>query len=298
MTRTHATDCFVAGTLIATPAGEVPVEALRIGDRVETQHGGICEVKWIGRQIYHPAEHADGEAGLPIRILADALDDGVPARDLLVSPNHGIGVDGGLVPAVRLVNGVTIRRETAPQAVEYLHVDLDEHEVLFANGCPAESFFDESERGLFENAVEFYTLYPVPLPFPRSECLPRLEAGFVLQAIQHRLAERAGLRPSETIEGPLRGFVDVAGPATVAGWAQCETQPEEPVCLDIFVDGIRVLRTLANRYREDLRNAGIGSGNHSFSAQLPEDAFGKVEVRRTIDQTILPLTDAAAGWAG
>jgi hypothetical protein len=124
-------------------------------------------------------------------------------------------------------------------------------------------------------------------------CLPRLEDGFVLQAIQRRLAERAGLPPAEVFNGPLRGFVDQAGPEIVADWAQCETQPEEPVCLDILADGKRLLRALANRYREDLHQAGLGSGSHSFKVQLPAGTFGTVEVRRTFDQTPLPLTDAA-----
>jgi hypothetical protein len=191
------------------------------------------------------------------------------------------------------LNGVTITQAKLNRTVHYFDLELDEHEVLIADGCPAESFFDEVFRNDFENASEFHALYPTPRPFPAVECLPRLEDGFVLQAIQQRLGERAGLPPAEILEGPLRGFVDRAGPLTVTGWAQCETQPEEPVCLDIIVDGKRVLRALANRYRKDLRDAGLGSGKHSFIAELPEETSGIVEVRRTIDQALLPLTDTA-----
>jgi hypothetical protein len=128
--------------------------------------------------------------------------------------------------------------------------------------------------------------------------LPRVEDGFHLQAIQRRLAARAGVKtPSERQGGRLRGFVDQAGPRTVSGWAQDELQPERPVCLDILVDGKRVMRALANRYRADLREAGLGSGKHSFEVQLPAGISGDVEVRRSADQAELALTEAAAAIA-
>ena len=286
--------CFCAGTRIATPSGEIAVEALQIGDRVETLHGGVRPVKWIGRRSYDAAFLALHEEMRPIRIARDAIEDGVPARDLLVSAGHGICLEGGLVPAFRLINGVTILRDEVPEPTLYYHVELDEHEVLLAEGCPAESFFEDDFRGHFENADEYRALYPEARPEPAVRCLPRLEDGFVLQAIQRRLAERAGLPHAEVLNGPLRGFVDRVGPAIVSGWAQCTTQPEEPVCLDILVDGKRLLRALANRYREDLHQAGLGSGNHSFEVHLPQGTTGPIEVRRTFDQAPLSLTDTAA----
>ncbi|HUW79657.1 MAG TPA: Hint domain-containing protein [Acidocella sp.] len=278
---------FSVGTIIAIPNGRISVEALKIGDEVETLHGGVQKVKWIGRRGYEEKLLAGHQELLPVCVTAGAVEDGVPAHDLFVSPGHGICIDGALVPAARLVNGVTIFQDTAPQPIDYYHFELDEHEVVFAEGCPAESFFAGDFRGQFQNAA------PEPLPGTPVLCLPRLEDGFVLHAVQQRLAERAGIPPVEIIEGPLRGFVDQAGPVIVAGWAQCESQPEAPVCLDIFVDGQRILRALANRYREDLRLAGLGSGNHSFWVELPGDISGAVEVRRTIDQAVLPLTEAA-----
>jgi hypothetical protein len=80
----------------------------------------------------------------------------------------------------------------------------------------------------------------------------------------------------------------------VAGWAQSETNPETPVCLDILVDGKRVMLALANRYRADLQKAGLGSGKHSFEVELPVGVFGRVEVRRSADQSCLSVTTAAA----
>jgi hypothetical protein len=95
----------------------------------------------------------------------------------------------------------------------------------------------------------------------------------------------------------LRGYVDRAGPDTVAGWAQSETHPEIPVCLDILVDARRVMCVLANRYRADLRTAGFGSGKHGFEVQLSAGVSGRVEVRRSADHAYLALTEAAAAVA-
>ena len=284
---------FCAGTFIATPSGPVLVERLRIGDLVETLHGGIQPVKWIGRRHYGAKALAAAPAHLPVLIMAGAIDDGVPARDLRLSADHGVCIDGALIAAGRLINRSFILRDIVAETATYVHVELDEHEVLIAEECPAESYRDEGgSREIFENAAEFAPLYPEPLPWPPVPCLPALDQGFVLDATLRRLTERAGIEPPESLDGPLLGFIDEAGPMRASGWAQCETSPEAPVCLDILVDGVRVLRALANRYRADLQEAGFGSGNHAFAVDLPEPTGGTVEVRRTIDQHPLPLTDS------
>jgi hypothetical protein len=78
----------------------------------------------------------------------------------------------------------------------------------------------------------------------------------------------------------------------VEGWAQDETAPEQPVALDIFRAGRRIARILANRYRADLRAAGLGSGCHAFRV-TPPPGEGEITVARTADGAILPRTDAA-----
>jgi hypothetical protein len=77
--------------------------------------------------------------------------------------------------------------------------------------------------------------------------------------------------------GVLRGFVEQAGPRRVSGWAR---EGETPVWLDVRWDGRRVARVLANQYRADLREAGLGSGNHGFNVALPDWVTGAVEVRK------------------
>ena len=179
--------CYARGTRIAVPGGEAAVEDLAIGDRVLTGSGEACPVRWIGRRSYGGRFLAANPALHPVRIRAGALGGGLPCRDLFVSPEHAMLVDGLLIPARCLVNGSTIVPERRLGRVDYFHVELDRHNVLFAEGAPSESFLDEDSRGMFGNAAEFTALYPDAPPAGRF-CAPRVEAGPELEAVRRRLA--------------------------------------------------------------------------------------------------------------
>ena len=115
--------CYCKGTHIAVPGGETAVEHLRIGDAIATAAGGVKHVRWIGRRRYTAAEVAAQSAARPIRIRAGALGDGVPHRDLRVSPEHALLIDGVLVPARHLVNGVSIAPCEENADVAYFHIE-------------------------------------------------------------------------------------------------------------------------------------------------------------------------------
>jgi Ca2+-binding RTX toxin-like protein len=281
--------CYCPGTLIATPGGEIAVEDLRIGDVVLTADGAAEPVRWIGRRAYDGRFVAGNPLMLPVTFAAGALAAGVPHTDLTVSPGHAMAVDGQLVPAWRLVNGVTITQADAVESVTYLHVELHRHAVLLANGAAAESFLDEAGlRGQFQNAA---TCDPDAVPLVAMQA--RLEDGFALQSLQARLEARAGVAMVVEPAGPLRGYLDQAGPGRVCGWAQDEDNPEQPVALEISVDGVPVLCVLANGWREDLRKAGMGSGCHAFDVALPGEIAGAVTVCRVTDGAVLSWTEAA-----
>ena len=286
--------CFCPGTRIATPRGKRPVESLRIGDEVLTLHGGAQAIKWIGKRAY-AAPFAKGDFIRPLIIHANALAAGVPCADLRLSPGHALFLAGGLVPAWRLLNGVSITQAAPGEPVEYVHIELEAQEIIFAEDCPVESFHGAPFRSQFHNAAEFSRLYPDALD--HSPCLPRLESGFALAALQAQLNAHAGLPPPSQALGPLRGYVDIAGPDSVAGWAQDFGAPERPVVLDILCKGQRLGRVLANAYREDLRAARLGSGCHGFSLPLAPPAAGPVSVRRAQDGAALPRTEAAQAAA-
>ena len=150
--------CFMAGTSIRTPSGDVAVESLQRGDLVLSFDGRALPVSWMGRQTVS-TRFADKLRVLPIRIKAGALDENVPARDLLVSPDHAMLVDGALIHAGALVNGGSIVRESnVPQVFTYYHVEVDDHSLILAENAPAETFVDNVDRLAFDNWDEHLAL--------------------------------------------------------------------------------------------------------------------------------------------
>ena len=181
--------CYCMGTQLLTDRGEVPIEDLAIGDMLVTLAGEPEPIRWIGRQSYgvrclRPAQR-------PIVFRAGSLGDDTPRRDLRVSPQHAMLMGGILVPAVALLNGVTITRDYTCRRVDYIHVELAEHRVIWAEGAPSETFFDDGDgsRELFENADEYARLYP-QAPRPSAFCAPRVENGYLLDVIRKGLATR------------------------------------------------------------------------------------------------------------
>jgi len=287
-TGTEVIACFLAGTRIATPAGERAIETLRIGDAVLTQHGGPQRVKWIGRRSYSADQVAADAALRPILIAPGALGDGVPHRTLAVSPMHALVVDGLFILAAALVNGVSIRRSDANGPLDYLHLEFAAHEVVLAEGAAAESFVDEMSRDVFDNVAEYYALYGVTDPTPRRAA--RTEDGYALDAVRRRLAARAGIHPEPTAPGPLLGHVERLADAIAEGWVLDEANPTIPVELEAWHDGARLGRVLANRYRTDLDRAGLGGGRCAFRLKLPPGAArADLAIRRAQDGAAVPM---------
>jgi hypothetical protein len=144
--------CYQAGTHILTPRGEIAVEDLREGDLVTTFSGrGPVHkpITWIGQMRESLDGHPDPEMAAPVRIRAGAVAENVPHRDLLVSPDHAICLDGVLIPAKELVNGATIVQELDFGEVHYFHVELEQHDILLAEGLTAESYLDTGNRDAF-----------------------------------------------------------------------------------------------------------------------------------------------------
>jgi T5SS/PEP-CTERM-associated repeat protein len=184
--------CYCVGTAILTVAGERPVETLCAGDFVVTQTGRARTIRWLGRRSYAARFVARHPNVQPIRLRAGALGGGLPRRDLLVSPEHAMFIDGILVPARCLANGSSIVQERGLERVDYVHVELESHDVILAEGAPSETFLDDNSRQMFHNSAEFARLYP-DAPAPGQFCAPKVDHGYELEAIRRRLAEVAGV---------------------------------------------------------------------------------------------------------
>jgi hypothetical protein len=134
--------CFLRGTRILTPQGEVAVEDLAVGNLVTTIDGTAKPIKWIGCWSVKStsAERWPGEV-LPIKVARSALGHLVPHTDLFLSPFHSVYMDGLLIPVRNLVNGRSITHCSSVDVdtIEYFHVELMRHDVIFSEGAPTET---------------------------------------------------------------------------------------------------------------------------------------------------------------
>lgn len=165
--------CFTPGTRIATPKGEVRVEALRAGDKVVTRDNGLQEIRWVGEKRLSAEMIAQMPRLRPVLIRAGALGKGLPERDMLVSPNHRVLMMGErpalyfdetevLASAKHLVGADGISRVDA-SALTYVHFMFDHHEVVLSDGAWTESFQpgDEALKGAGQAAArEIFELFP------------------------------------------------------------------------------------------------------------------------------------------
>jgi hypothetical protein len=171
--------CFISGTLINTPSGEVPIESLKPGDLICSAEGPQ-PVRFICRTS-NCLLLLEANDLLPVCIAAGALGELGPSRDLYVSPDHAILIDGHLLQASVLVNGTTITHTSLAhwqqrnnQQIEYLNIELERHQLITAEGLVVESFVDNLPRRDWDNYTAYLSLYNQELPIPELP-LPRVK---------------------------------------------------------------------------------------------------------------------------
>jgi hypothetical protein len=126
----------------------------------------------------------------PVRLAAGTLAPGLPHRDLVLSPGHAICIDDQLIDVERLLNGVTVTQDMEATSVTYYHIELDEHDLVLAEGVFSETYLDTGNRGQFANAGNIIALHPDFLPQQDKAvgaCRPWLTDGPRLAAIRARL---------------------------------------------------------------------------------------------------------------
>lgn len=155
--------CFLRGTMIRTPDGDRAIEDLAIGDFVTTLSGAARPIRWIGRQRFRrAASRAWVRDVRPVRFARGAGGENLPSRDLYLSQAHAVYRGTRLVPAQRLVDGRAVTLDDARDlaVLDYFNVELEAHDVIFAEGLPVETFLSRNgNREAFDNFVEFERLY-------------------------------------------------------------------------------------------------------------------------------------------
>ncbi len=273
--------CFAQGTRIAMAAGEKAVEHVRPGDVARTHGGRLAPVRWVGRTRVDLRRHPAPERAAPIRIRAGAFADGLPRRDLLVSPEHCLLVDGALVPTFLLVNGATVARQDGLEAVTYWHVELDRHDALLAEGLAAESYLDTGNRALFAGEAGVRALHAEPVGPPAAAalqvwaergCAPlRLEAA----AARANLLARARALGWSLTEAPgVRVLADGrALPLTVTGDGVWTRVPSGITLLRVVSDSFVPAEIMPGS--GDTRRLGVAVSTIWLGTDaLPADALG------------------------
>ncbi|MFO1028811.1 MAG: Hint domain-containing protein, partial [Acetobacteraceae bacterium] len=189
--------CFLQGTRILTPDGEVAVEDLRFGDLVLTHDDTPARVIWVGQRTVSCAAHPHPERVWPVRISAGAFGRGRPRRDLFLSPDHCLYLDQVLIPVKCLIDGQAIA-QVKLDALTYYHVELPRHGVLLAEGLESESYLDSNGRSNFGNGGTVLRLFPdfasvsddAALLWEALACAPRRVTGPEVAAVRRRLSRR------------------------------------------------------------------------------------------------------------
>ncbi len=143
--------CFTPGSRVKVERGTYKVEDLRVGDLIETRDNGLQPIRWIGHKQLNQCDLAQAPHLRPIRIRKGALGKGVPNRDMQVSPQHCMLIEGNqaellfgadqvLVRAKHLTHLPGVEVVSACERVTYIHLMCDAHEVIRVDNAWTESF--------------------------------------------------------------------------------------------------------------------------------------------------------------
>ena len=171
-------NCFLKGTTIRTSDGDKRIEDLAVGDLLPTVFGGIRPIQWIGRYQFRKnySTEAWPEDAVPIRVARSSLGPNVPHADLFVTKAHALLIDDVLVPACNLINGTTIALYDARalDELEFFHIKLELHDVIYAEGVPCETLRNVDENAI--NFPEYLREYGLPIS-GNTPCVPVLGSG-------------------------------------------------------------------------------------------------------------------------
>ncbi|WP_170211040.1 Hint domain-containing protein [Neokomagataea tanensis] len=199
--------CFLKGALIQTPSADVCVEEIAVGDEVVVYVDGAPKtdtIKWVGKSTcLIRSDVPDDEAGYPVRIMKDAISNGVPSADLLVTAEHCLFFDGKFIPARMLVNGRSIFFDKSFTSYDYYHIETEEHSVIKANGMLTESYLDTGNRSSFRGGKVVYIGQPAK-SWENDSAAPLTTAPEAVEPIFKEIEERSKTHSFALVQQPYR----------------------------------------------------------------------------------------------
>jgi hypothetical protein len=190
------------GTTIRSVNGDRKVEDLKIGELLPTMFGGMRHIQCVGRFQFKKSDPSKAwvKGVLPVRIVRSALAPNVPQADLYVTQTHALFIDDVLVPAGNLINDITITLYEARDhdALEFFHIRLERHDVIYAEGAPVETLLNVDESAV--NFVEYLRRYGTPKTV-ETPCVPVISYG-----------------------GPRRGALKSRVRSAISPWFECREQ--------------------------------------------------------------------------
>ena len=199
--------CYMSGTRLQTQNGWALVQDLQVGDLLKTVSGDVQPVVWLGESTIDCRRQQDKKNAYPVRIAQHAFGLNLPERDLYVSPLHSLYVQGVMIPAIHLVNGLTVTQEQQETFVTYYHVELPQHNAVFAEGLPAETYLDTTpeNRHFFQANNGDQKVFAIDAQFPACPqgtpvwqhiwdtqgFAPLTQSGPILEAVKASLLARA-----------------------------------------------------------------------------------------------------------
>jgi len=162
--------CFLTGSMIKTLKGEIAVEDICIGDQVLTFDWKLNKeipstIRWVGsKTIKVNSTLMDDEAGYPVRIVKNAIAEGIPYKDLLITAEHSLFFEDKLIPVRMLVNGYSIYYDYSITDYTYYHIETDRHSVIWADGMLTETYLDTGNRSQFKQHGNYVLFSPVYTP--------------------------------------------------------------------------------------------------------------------------------------
>lgn len=198
--------CFLAGAMIETNTGKKAVEDIQVGDTLMVSLNGKTgtrHVIWTGHQhtIVNRSLPED-EAGYPVRVYKDAISEGIPYKDMLVTAEHCLFFDGKFIPVRMLVNGKSIAYDHTITAYDYYHIETETHSIINANGILTESYLNTGNRNSFSQDSSIFRLSHDAKTWAEDAAAPLITTRQHVEPLFKQIAARADIH---MLDHPLTG---------------------------------------------------------------------------------------------